>query len=67
MYIGRTAQTRFNIPFNPNFHSVCNIKQRLEKATLLKCIVLGIIDKGQMFDKFLYEMLDGTIHDLVPD
>ena len=67
LYLGRTAHNRFKLPFHPNSDSMCNIKKQSEMAKFLAGMSIGIIDEGPMLDRLLYEAIDKTIKDFVPE
>ena len=67
LYLGRTAHNRFKLPFHPNSDSMCNIKKQSKMAKFLAGMSIGIIDEGPMLDRLLYEAIDNTIKDFVPE
>ncbi|XP_073120000.1 uncharacterized protein [Henckelia pumila] len=62
---GRTAHSRFAIPFNPNEESTCNIKQGSPLAELIVKSKLIIWDEAPMMHKFCFESLDRSMRDLM--
>ena len=67
LYLGRTAHNRFKLPFHPTKDSMCNIKKQSELANFLAGISIGIVDEGPMLNSLLYEAIDKTIKDFVPE
>ena len=67
LYLGRTAQNQFKLPFHPHKDSVCNIKKQSDLAKFLSKLDLGIIDEGPILDKLCYEALDRSMRDVVPE
>ncbi|XP_073137503.1 uncharacterized protein [Henckelia pumila] len=62
---GRTAHSRFAIPFNPNEESTCNIKQGSPLADLIEKSKLIIWDEAPMMHKFCFEALDKSMRDIM--
>ncbi|XP_073137587.1 uncharacterized protein [Henckelia pumila] len=62
---GRTAHSRFAIPFNPNEESTCNIKQESPLAELIEKSKLIIWDEAPMMHKFCFEALDKRMKDIM--
>ncbi|XP_074575299.1 uncharacterized protein LOC141831797 [Curcuma longa] len=62
---GRTAHSRFAIPFNPNEESTCNIKQGSPLAELIVKAKLIIWDEAPMTHKFCFEALDKSMKDIM--
>ncbi|XP_073022258.1 uncharacterized protein [Primulina eburnea] len=62
---GRTAHSRFAIPFNPNGESTCNIKQGSHLAELIVKSKLIIWDEAPMTHKFCFEALDKSMKDIM--
>lgn len=62
---GRTAHSRFAIPFNPNEESTCNIKQESPLAELIVKSKIVIWDEAPMMHKFCFESLDKNMRDIM--
>ncbi|KAK7255526.1 hypothetical protein RIF29_28939 [Crotalaria pallida] len=62
---GRTAHSIFSIPLNLNEESCCNIRQGSHKADLIQNTSLIIWDEAPMVNKWAFEALDRTLHDLM--
>ncbi|XP_073049645.1 uncharacterized protein [Primulina eburnea] len=62
---GRTAHSRFAIPFNPNEESTCNIKQGSHLAELIVKSKLIIWDEAPMTHKFCFEVLDKSMKNIM--
>ncbi|XP_073313552.1 uncharacterized protein [Primulina huaijiensis] len=62
---GRTAHSRFSIPFNPTEESSCNIKQGSPLAELIVKSKLIIWDEDPMTHKFCFEALDKSMKDIM--
>ncbi|KAD4585803.1 hypothetical protein E3N88_23404 [Mikania micrantha] len=61
---GRTAHSRFHIPFNLTEDSVFQIKPQSDVANLLKETKLIIWDEASMVHKHAFEALDRTMKDI---
>jgi len=62
---GRTAHSRFKIPFNIHKTSVCEIKRGTHMAELLRDTSLIIWDEALMINRMCLEALDMTLHDVL--
>ncbi|XP_073119824.1 uncharacterized protein [Henckelia pumila] len=62
---GRTTHSRFEIPFNPNEKSTCNIKQGSPLAEINEKSKLIIWDEATMMHKFCFEALDKSMKDIM--
>ncbi|XP_073041919.1 uncharacterized protein [Primulina eburnea] len=62
---GRTAHSRFSIPFNPTEESTCNIKQGSPLAELIVKSKVMIWDEAPMTHKFCFEALDKSMKDIM--
>jgi len=62
---GRTAHSRFNLPFDvqPNF--ICNIKKQKDLAKLIRVAAAIIWDEAPMTIKYCLEALDRTLKDIL--
>jgi len=62
---GRTAHSRFNLPFDvqPNFF--CNIKKQKDLAKLIRVAAAIIWDEAPMTNKYCLEALDQTLKDIL--
>ena len=67
LYLGKTAHNRFKLPFHPTKDSMCNIKKQSKLANFLAGMSIGIVDEGSMLNSLLYETIDKTIKDFVPE
>ncbi|WOL11194.1 hypothetical protein Cni_G19956 [Canna indica] len=62
---GRTSHSRFAIPLNLDEDSTCNIKQGSSLADLLVRTSLIIWDEAPTMNKYYFEALDRTLHDVM--
>jgi hypothetical protein len=62
---GRTAHSRFKIPFNIDEASVCDIKRGTHLADLLRDTSLIIWDEALMTNRVCFEALDRTLRDIL--
>ncbi|XP_071739258.1 uncharacterized protein [Rutidosis leptorrhynchoides] len=61
---GRTAHSRFKIPIDLTDESMCNIKKKMQMASLHKKTELIIWDEVPMNDRKCLETLDRTLRDI---
>ncbi|KAD3066518.1 hypothetical protein E3N88_34398 [Mikania micrantha] len=64
---GRTAHSRFKIPFDLTDTSVCNVKKNTQLSELLMETSLIIWDEAPMSDRRCFESLDKSLRDIVGD
>uniref|UniRef100_A0ACD5ZBE1 Uncharacterized protein n=1 Tax=Avena sativa TaxID=4498 RepID=A0ACD5ZBE1_AVESA len=62
---GRTAHSRFKIPFSIDETSVCEIKRGSHLADLLRQTSLIIWDEALMTNRMCFEALDRTLRDIL--
>ncbi|GKA60376.1 DNA helicase [Tanacetum coccineum] len=62
---GRTAHSRFKIPFDLTDTSVCAIKKNTQMADLLKETCLIVWDESPKNDRQCFETLDRTLRDIL--
>ena len=62
---GRTAHSRFKIPFKLQSNSTCNIDVQSEEAKLLIKAAIIIWDEAPMAHKHGFEALDRTLRDIM--
>ena len=62
---GRTAHSRFKIPFKLTSTSVCNLNLNSEEAKLIKQTQLIIWDECPMLNRFGFEALDRSMRDIM--
>ncbi|XP_055961074.1 uncharacterized protein LOC126671880 [Mercurialis annua] len=62
---GRTAHSRFSIPLNAKETTVCGISKQSAKAELLRRAKLIIWDEAPMAKKFVIEIVDRTLRDIL--
>ncbi|KAM0844699.1 hypothetical protein ACQ4PT_056882 [Festuca glaucescens] len=62
---GRTAHSRFKIPFNIDQNSVCEIKRGTHLADLLRNTSLIIWDEALMTNRMCFEALDRSLRDIL--
>jgi hypothetical protein len=62
---GRTAHSRFKIPFNLHEGSTCSISHNSELALLLQITSLIIWDEAPMMNRYAFEALDRTLRDIM--
>jgi hypothetical protein len=62
---GRTAHSRFKIPFDINDASTCNVNRGTMLAELIKIATLIIWDEAPMTHRRCFEALDRTMRDIL--
>ena len=62
---GRTAHSRFKIPFNLHKDSTCPISHGSELALLLQNTNLIIWDEAPMMNQYAFEAVDRTLRDIM--
>jgi len=58
---GRTAHSRFNLPFDVQPNSICNIKKQNDLTKLIRIAAAIIWDEAPMTNKYRLEALDRTL------
>jgi ATP-dependent DNA helicase PIF1 len=61
---GATAHSRFKIPINITFESLCNIASNSELADLIRVCSLILWDEAPMMHRHCFEALDRTLQDI---
>jgi hypothetical protein len=64
---GRTAHSRFKIPFDLNEAGTCSIKRGTMLAELIKVSALIIWDEAPMTHRHCFEALDRTLRDILSE
>jgi hypothetical protein len=64
---GRTAHSRFKIPFDLNETGICNVKRGTMLAKLIKVSTLIIWDEAPMTHRHYFEALDRTLRDILSE
>ena len=62
---GRTAHSRFKLPFNLHEDSTCSIAHGSDLASLLQVARLIIWDEASMTHRHAFEAVDRTLRDLM--
>jgi len=62
---GRTAHSRFNLPFDVQPNSICNIKKQQDLAKLIRVAAAIIWDETPMINKYCLEASDQTLKDIL--
>ena len=62
---GRTAQSRFNLPFDVQRNSICHIKKQKDLAKLIRVEAAIIWDETPMTNRYRLEALDRTLKDIL--
>jgi hypothetical protein len=64
---GRTAHSRFKIPFDINDASTCNVRRGTMLAELIQVASLIIWDEAPMIHRRCFEALDRTMRDILSE
>jgi len=62
---GRTAHSRFNLPFDVQPNSFCNITKQQDLAKLIRAAAAIIWDEAPMTNRFCLEALDRSLKDVL--
>jgi len=62
---GRTAHSRFKLPFDVQPNSICNIKKQQDLAKLIRVAAVIIWDEAPMTNIYCLEALDRTLKDIL--